>query len=168
MKVLGIDPGTLILGWGLIELDNNQKVVHVKRGCISGPKKGTLFERLHAINVELGHLIQQEKPQVASIEKIFLGKNVDSAFKLGHVRGICAAQCIAGGAEIKEYAARTVKKQVTGSGSASKEMVKTFLYQQLGLRDQGLPMDASDALALAFCHVLHHSVNRKQRGMEMR
>ncbi len=167
MKILGIDPGTLNLGWGLIELDNNQKVIQVKRGCISVPAKDSLFKRLHRLNFELSTLVQEEKPQVAAIEKIFLGKNVDSAFKLGHVRGVCAAQCIAGGAEIVEYAARTVKKQVTGSGAASKELVRTFLYQQLGLRDQGLPMDASDALALAFCHVLHHSVWRKQRGLEI-
>lgn len=167
MRILGVDPGTLNLGWGLIELDKSHKIVDVKLGCLSVSAKDSLFKRLHGLNVQLGYLIEQEKPQVAAIEKIFLGKNVDSAFKLGHIRGICAAQCVAGGAEIVEYAARTVKKQVTGSGAASKEIVKTFLYQQLGLREQGLPLDASDALALAFCHVLHHSVRRKQRGMEL-
>ena len=117
----------------------------------------------------LQELISKHQPEVAVIEKIFLGKNVDSAFKLGHIRGICAVECQKVGAKIVEITPRTVKKQITGSGSAEKELVRNFLYRQLGIKeDTSKTLDASDALALAFCHILQDSISLKVRGMERR
>lgn len=167
MKVFGIDPGTLQLGWGMIEIDDSKKLLRVEHGCLVAPAKLDFITRIGILGEGLQELMRQFSPDVAVIEKIFLGKNVDSAFKLGHVRGICAVECQRQGARVFEYAARTVKKQITGSGSAEKTLVRNFLYRQLNINsaeDKGL--DATDALALAFCHILQDSVNNKLKNLE--
>ena len=167
MKVLGIDPGTLNLGWGFIHWEGHP--LEVSHGCLKAPQSSSFFERLHRLSVGLEKLIAELQPDVVAIEKIFLGKNVDSAFKLGHIRGICAAHCQAAGASVAEYAARSVKKQITGSGQADKQIVMTFVTQQLNLKQRPQTLDASDALALAFCHILQDSVNLKhKRGLGIR
>ena len=165
MKVLGIDPGTLNLGWGFIESGKNNKWQCVAHDSLHASSKIPFYERLHVLDQGLSKVLELYKPEVAVIEKIFLGKSVDSAFKLGHIRGVCAARCHAYGVEVVEYGARTVKKQITGSGSAEKEVVRQFLYQQLGLREAGKTLDATDALALAFCHFLQDSVATKHKGV---
>ena len=167
MKVFGIDPGTLQLGWGMIEIDDSKKLLRVEHGCLSAPAKMGFISRIGLLGEGIQALMQQFEPDVAVIEKIFLGKNVDSAFKLGHIRGICAVECQKQGAQVVEYSARTVKKQITGSGSAEKFLVRNLLYRQLNIKvteDKGL--DASDALALAFCHILQDSVSHKLKNME--
>ena len=168
MKVLGIDPGTLNLGWGFIETDQNGKSQFVEHDTLVVSSKLPFYERLHALDGMLEELLKTKAPDVAVIENIFLGKSVDAAFKLGHIRGICAARCQAVGAKVVEYSPRTVKMHITGSGKAEKEVVRQFLYQQLGMRNTGKSLDASDALALAFCHVLQDSVRAKHRGMRVR
>ena len=164
MKVLGIDPGTLNLGWGFIESENQTKWRKIEHDTVHVSSKLPFYERLYLLGESLDKVVQDFQPDVAVIENIFLGKSVDSAFKLGHIRGICAARCSAVGAQIVEYSPRTVKLQVTGSGKAEKTVVRQFLYRQLGLKDSGKSLDASDALALAFCHILQDSVSRKRRG----
>ncbi len=161
MRVLGIDPGSLNLGWGFIETQNDQRVTQVQHGCLKANPRHDFLQRLPFLAQELDLIIRELKPEVTVIEKIFLGKNVDSAFKLGHVRGVCAVQCQKEGSVVVEYTARAVKKQITGSGSAEKTLVQNFLYRQLNIADPFKSEDASDALALAFCHVLLDSVNKK-------
>ncbi len=168
MKVLGIDPGTLNLGWGFIESKNGKTWQQVDHGSLHVPQKMPFYERLQALDEGLSEIIKRFAPDFAVIEKIFLGKSVDSAFKLGHIRGVCAARCQALGAEIVEYSPRTVKMQITGSGSADKTVVRQFLYQQLSLKNGSHSLDATDALALAFCHFLHDSVRTKHKGMQLR
>lgn len=169
MKILGIDPGTLHLGWGIIETNSSGAVVRVDHGCLSAPAKMNFIERIGVLGELVQELISREQPDTAVIEKIFLGKNVDSAFKLGHIRGVCAVECQKQRAKIVEYSPRTVKKQITGSGSAEKALVRNFLYRQLGIKeDPKKTLDASDALALAFCHIMQDSVTLKVRGMEKR
>ena len=168
MRVLGIDPGSLNLGWGFIETDRNLKWQRVEHDSFHVSSKLSFFERLQSLDESLSRLVADLQPDVAVIEKIFLGKNVDSAFKLGHIRGICAARCSAMGARIVEYTPRTVKKHITGSGSADKSVVQRFLYQQLRQSGEGKSLDASDALALAFCHIMQDSISLKVRGMERR
>lgn len=165
MKVLGIDPGTFNLGWGFIETNKKGEIISVDHGCLSVPAKTEFFERLLLLKEALAHVIGQCHPDVTVIEKIFLGKSVDSAFKLGHIRGICAVQCQAVGAQIVEYTPRTVKKQITGSGSAEKHVVQNFIQQQLPLIKKVETWDASDALALAFCHILQDSVGQKFKNL---
>jgi crossover junction endodeoxyribonuclease RuvC len=157
MRILGIDPGTLNLGWGFIQSTSHNKWTSVRHDSFHVSGKVPFYERLHILNEALENLLLELEPDVAVIEKIFLGKSVDSAFKLGHIRGICAAQCSRVGAQVVEYSPRTVKMQITGSGGADKAIVRSFLYNQLGVKDQGHSLDATDALALAFCHFLRDS-----------
>lgn len=161
MKVLGIDPGTLNLGWGYIETDSANNIVRIDHECLSVSAKTPFLTRLHHLDTALELIIEKFQPEVTVIEKIFLGKNVDSAFKLGHIRGVCVVKCQLRGSSIVEYSPTTVKKQVTGAGNADKILVKNLLYRQLGLAENGKALDASDALALAFCHIV-------QNGMQQR
>ncbi|MBX3041995.1 MAG: crossover junction endodeoxyribonuclease RuvC, partial [Bdellovibrionaceae bacterium] len=108
--------------------------------------------RLSQLSTSIQELLEKHRPQHVVLEKIFLGKNADSAFKLGHARGVLMSQAALSGAEISEYAARQVKKGVTGSGAASKEDVQAVVQNLLGL-SQIQRIDASDALALACYHV---------------
>lgn len=160
MKVLGIDPGTRNLGWGLIEVRAGNKITCLDYGCLAVSGKTGFVERLSLLDKGLSLLVRQHKPHVAAIEKIFLGKNVDSAFKLGHIRGICAVQCQSVGAKVFEYTPRTVKKQITGSGSAEKQLVQNFVERHLSLSGKIESEDASDALALALCHILQSETQR--------
>ncbi len=168
MKVLGIDPGTLNLGWGFIESKDGKSWQQVEHGSLHVPQKMPFYERLHVLDEGLAEIFKTYSPDAAVIEKIFLGKSVDSAFKLGHIRGVCAARCGRHGVEVVEYGPRTVKMQITGSGGADKAVVRQFLYQQLGLKKTNKSLDATDALALAFCHFLHNSIRSKHKGMRLR
>ena len=141
---------------------------YVEHGVISAPPQLDFVARLKIISLEISEIVKRFSPSVTVVEKIFLGKNADSAFKLGHIRGICLFEALKANSEIVEYAARSIKKGVTGSGAATKEQVQMMLYASLGLKLQpmtglkslpagaastkALKLDASDALALAFYH----------------
>ncbi|MEM7646010.1 MAG: crossover junction endodeoxyribonuclease RuvC [Pseudomonadota bacterium] len=166
MKIVGIDPGSVHLGWGFIETqEGGSDIIRVDAGVLKAPAKLPFYERITRLGALLSERLQELDPDCAVIEKIFLGKSVDSAFKLGHIRGVCVAECLRQGAVVTEYAARKVKKQITGQGNAEKALVQSLLFRQLGLRVQAQSFDASDALALAFCHVLLDSVETKNRRM---
>lgn len=157
MKViLGIDPGSHHTGFGVVESDGD-RIRHLAHGVISAPASMGFHERLHRIARELVTVFANYQPQVTVVERIFLGRNADSAFKLGHVRGVCLFTASQAESEIVEYAARSVKKGITGNGGATKEQVQMILFASLGLRGAA-PVDASDALALAYFHA---------RGMEV-
>lgn len=165
MKVLGIDPGTLNMGWGFIESDKKGNIVKVASGTLVVPSRVPFLERLSTLQSALSEILTEHQPDWAVIEQIFLGKNVDSAFKLGHIRGICAVECQSVGAQVVEYGARTVKKQITGSGQADKQVVQNFVRQHLQLKKAFRTLDESDALALALCHVLQGRNRIIQQGM---
>ncbi len=153
MIILGIDPGSQVTGFGLIRVDQGAAgVSHLSHGVISPPSSLEFHDRLAIIAREIEALIERTQPDIVVVERIFLGKNTDSAFKLGHVRGVAIASAIRAGCKFVEYAARAVKKGVTGSGAASKEQVQLILFAALGLRGTKVKFDASDALALAFYH----------------
>ncbi len=122
---------------------------------ISAPSSLGFLARIEILGREIARLVERVEPQITVVEKIFLGKNADSAFKLGHIRGVCLIEALKIKSEVVEYAARSVKKGVTGNGASSKEQVQTMLYAVLGLKmsdHDKLKIDASDALALAFYH----------------
>lgn len=108
-------------------------------------------ERIGVIACEFENLLAKIRPDVTVIEKVFLGRNADSAFKLGHARGVALAAAIKSGSEVVEYATRKVKQGITGNGGASKEQVQVVLFSALGIRGRA-QFDASDALALAYYH----------------
>ena len=152
MIVLGIDPGLLQTGFGLIKVGSNKNQV-IDYGTISPNSKDKLALRLFAIYNDLISIIDQYKPSIMAIEEVFYGKNVKSALLLGHARGvsmICAAKY---NIPVFEYSARKVKQSITGNGNAHKSQVKFMIMKELNLKQFNAPIDASDALAIALCHI---------------
>lgn len=151
LKILGIDPGSRITGYALLEIQSG-KVVYLESGILDLIRTETLFtHRLRLLGENLENLLRRFKPHHVAIEKIFLGKNADSAFKLGHARGVVLYEALCAGAHIFEYSTREVKKGITGRGSAEKEEVQAVLKSFLKL-PQLRSLDESDALALAYYH----------------
>lgn len=160
--ILGVDPGSRITGFGLVRLDRGH-IEHVSHGVIVMDAKGAFPDRMMELGSSFRELMQKYRPQEVSIEKIFLGKNADSAFKLGHARGVAMYEAVNGGARVYEYATRLVKKGVTGDGGASKEQVQAVLKAILGLQKIDR-LDASDALAMA----CHHAFERQKQSVTRR
>lgn len=145
--ILGIDPGSRITGFGVVQVSDG-KIQHVNHGVILLQKASTFAHRLLELGLALQEIIAKYKPDQVSVEKIFLGKNPDSAFKLGHARGVVIYEAMRAQVEVHEYATRVVKQGVTGSGGASKEEVQIVVARLLNLKAIAR-LDASDALAMA-------------------
>jgi crossover junction endodeoxyribonuclease RuvC len=159
--ILGIDPGSSHTGFGILRVSGD-RIEHLEHGVCSPPSSLSFARRLHHIASSLDQLFKRVKPDVTVVERIFLGKNADSAFKLGHVRGVCILAAVHSGASVFEYAARSVKKGITGNGASSKEQVQMILFASLGLRGVA-QIDASDALALAYYHARNMDVQEAMR-----
>ncbi|MGE0762005.1 MAG: crossover junction endodeoxyribonuclease RuvC [Bdellovibrionales bacterium] len=153
MTVIGLDPGSRFTGFGVIQSDGCDWR-HLEHGVVVIPEKLPFAARLNFLAQELRPLWGRHPKATTVVEKIFLGKNADSAFKLGHARGVCMMLAAENGGEVVEYAARQVKKVVTGNGSASKEHVQMVINQWLRIQVD-MRADASDALAMALCHAQH-------------
>lgn len=150
MIILGIDPGSRFLGFGVLLFENNI-LTPIEYGVLKFNVNEDLTNRLLEIGDGVRELFQDHKPDHVSIEKIFLGKNVDSAFKLGHARGVVIYEALKAQAEVFEYATRLVKKGITGNGSAEKDNVRVVIQNILKIPPVK-SLDASDALALACFH----------------
>lgn len=148
--ILGVDPGSRITGFGLIRVGRGGQLEHVAHGVIMMDTDAGFPERMMQLGSAFREIMEKYQPTQVSIEKIFLGKNADSAFKLGHARGVVMYEAVRSGAQVFEYATRLVKKGVTGDGGASKEQVQAVLKAILRLPKIDR-LDASDALAMA-CH----------------
>ena len=149
MIILGIDPGSRITGFGVIEV--NRKTCHyVGSGCIRIQAE-TVAERLLEVFEGVQEVVARYQPATAAIEKIFMYRGVDSALKLGQARGVAIVAMAAQKLEVSEYSARQVKQAVVGYGAADKTQVQQMVKTLLKL--QGIPQaDAADALAIALCH----------------
>ena len=161
--IFGIDPGTIKAGFAVITLDGSE-ITFKTCGTILMDAKAPLAKRLEKLGSELQKLFQIHKPHVTAVERVFLARNVDSAFKLGHARGVCFYEASRSGSKLVEYAAREVKKGITGSGSAEKEQVQLLLRNLMNLGDKNKELDsldASDALALAYYHALQIQTQEK-------
>jgi len=162
--ILGIDPGSHITGFGVLRTQNSQKqrgsfnVEHVSHGVIMLPKNADLATRLAELSLGMEQILKKYKPQHVVIEKIFLGRNPDSAFKLGHARGVIMSLAARDGATVHEYATRVVKKGIAGNGSADKLQVQLMVQRILKL-PKIEKIDASDALALALYYAQCVNVN---------
>lgn len=166
MIIIGIDPGTQLLGFGVLE-KTPKGTRFLDKGTLRCGKHETFHQRLFSMAEQVGPLFEKWKPHSCVIEKIFLGRNVDSAFKLGHIRGICMHEAMRSGAQFFEYTPRSVKQGITGSGAASKEQVQMLLYSHLGIPTAKViskDLDASDALALAFYHSMRMDLARRFHG----
>ncbi len=151
-KVLGLDPGTIRMGFAVIGLEKEQLILQ-DLGVIEGGKTENYVDRLLVIGGKLEQLYQKYSPSETAVEKVFFGKNADSAFKLGQIFGICSYQASRYHSQFFSYATRFVKQSVTGMGGADKQTVKNFISNWFSLPDLEIPLDATDALAVALCHV---------------
>jgi crossover junction endodeoxyribonuclease RuvC len=150
--ILGVDPGSRRCGFGLLSCQRD-RVEHVDHGVIVLNEKWPLAERLVRLQAELSGLYARFPITSTVVEKVFFGKNADSAFVLGHARGVCLLVSAQHQVPIAEYAARYVKKCVTGSGAASKDHVQMVVFNLLRVRaPEAVAYDASDALSLALTH----------------
>jgi crossover junction endodeoxyribonuclease RuvC len=152
--VVGIDPGTLVTGYGVIA-GRDGRVKFVACGAIRTRAADPLALRLLAIHRELLALFRRHRPDECAVESAFYGKNAQSALKLGHARGVALLAAVQEGIPTMEYAPRAVKKAVVGNGAASKQQVQYMVRSLLQIAPQAMRHDASDALAIALCHLQH-------------
>lgn len=149
--IIGIDPGTLVMGYGII-LCRGQKMQLLEVAVLKIAATKDHYERLQLIYQKIKSLIDDYKPQEFAIEAPFFGKNVQSMLKLGRAQGVAIAAAMAYGIPVTEYAPRKIKQAVTGKGSASKEQVGKMLQQIFPKYEIPTILDATDALAVAVCH----------------
>jgi crossover junction endodeoxyribonuclease RuvC len=154
MIIVGIDPGTAITGFGVIEARNNA-VALVDWGVITTRAAAPLHERLLAIYDGIEGTIAKYKPERVAIEQAFYAKNVHTTLLLGHARGVLMLAAAKAGAGIAEYSPRSIKKAITGNGGAEKTQVEYMIRMILCLGTEAKPSDAFDALGVAVCDFYH-------------
>jgi crossover junction endodeoxyribonuclease RuvC len=163
MRVLGIDCGGEYTGYGVVEMHSTGRLVCLTCGAIKLSLREPLARRLSRIYDELGVLITAHRPDEVAIEGIFYALNVKSALKLGQVRGVAMLAAASAGLEVAEYSPLTIKSSVVGYGRAEKQQVQHMVTRLLGLAEPPEPMDASDALAIAICHLHTAGTLERQR-----
>lgn len=150
MRILGIDPGSIVTGYGVVERDGS-RVIHVAHGTLRPPRGAELPARLGCLHALLEEIFSLHRPEVAVVERIFAGASARSALVLGHARGVALAIAARAGVPVHEYAPAELKRAVVGTGSADKRQVQLMVRRLLGLGR--IPAtDAADALAAAICH----------------
>jgi len=150
-RLLGVDPGTTLLGFAIIEIDGT-KLRMLEMGVIHLSKLPSHEERLQRIFERITQVISIHKPREMAIEAPFYGKNAQSMLKLGRAQGVAIAAAMTSGVSIQEYAPRKIKQSITGNGNASKEQVAAMLEQELKIDLSDQLLDATDALGAALCH----------------
>ncbi len=155
--ILGIDPGTTIMGYGLIQVDNKEPSI-VALGIIDLRKYSDHYLKLKHIFERVTSLIDQYHPDELAIEAPFYGKNVQSMLKLGRAQGVAIAAALSRSVPIFEYAPRKIKMSITGRGNASKEQVAMLLKNILKIKELPSNLDATDGLAAAMCHFYQANV----------
>ena len=157
MRVLGIDPGSETLGWGVVD-GSGTKYSLIAFGTVKSNPKQAFSKRLLNIYNGVAEVIAEHSPDVLSVEDTFYAVNVGVALKLGQVRGIMLLLAEQRGIDIAEYAPRLIKQTVVGYGNADKNQVGQMVKILLKLREVPTPHDAADALAIAICHFHHAGV----------
>ena len=155
MRVLGIDPGIAITGYGVIE-DKGDQISLLACGVITTEAGLALSVRLLDVFHDLTELLAEWQPDCAAVEELFFSKNVRTALSVGHARGVALLSLASAGIPVSEYKPAEVKEAVTGYGAAPKQQVQLMVQQLLGLPEIPRPDDAADAVAVAICH-LHSS-----------
>lgn len=163
--IMGIDPGTRVMGYGVLGITGHKPEV-VVLGVIKLDRFESHYMRLHRIYERIGSLAAQYLPDEVALEAPFFGKNVQSMLKLGRAQGVAMAACLARDIPIAEYAPRLIKMAVTGNGQASKEQVANMLRHLLHMTDEQMPtlLDATDALAVALTHFYETSKPTVPKG----
>jgi len=152
MRILGVDPGSLFTGWGLVGGSLDQPVL-LDSGEIRLPSSQPLPTRLHLLTVEFTKLVGSLEPTGAAVEMAFHGANARSALQLAHARGVLLAVLAGAGVPVAEYTPATIKKSITGNGRAEKAQVQGMVERLVRSDLPGRGLDRSDALAVALCHM---------------
>ncbi|MBK8300111.1 MAG: crossover junction endodeoxyribonuclease RuvC [Chitinophagaceae bacterium] len=164
--ILGIDPGTIVMGYGLITIHNN-KVSLLEMGVLKPGKVKDGYKKLQLIFNTVSGLITKYQPTDFAIEAPFFGKNVQSMLKLGRAQGVAIAAAMRHGLEVTEYSPKKVKQSITGNGNADKEQVMKMLQTLLSFSESPKHYDATDALAVAMCHYFQSNsiLNKAGKGL---
>jgi crossover junction endodeoxyribonuclease RuvC len=154
MKILGIDPGLAIIGFGVVDMERRDPV-HIRHGTIRTPANTPLPSRLLTIYEDFTELLETFKPDALAIEQLYFQKNVNTALPVAHSRGVMLMAAQRRGLPVTEYSPQQVKMAVTGYGAAEKAQVMEMTRTLLRLKTLPKPDDAADALAIAICHCYH-------------
>jgi crossover junction endodeoxyribonuclease RuvC len=160
MLTLGIDPGTAILGWGLVE-ENDDGLKLLSYGCVKTSSKMTASQRLGMLHSELKSIIKKYKPNHLAVEKLFFGANAKTAISVGQARGVVLLVAAEEALPVAEYTPLQVKIAATGYGRADKNQMQQMVKTLLRLTEIPKPDDAADALAVAICHLNSYKVESK-------
>lgn len=152
MRILGVDPGTVTMGYGIIEAKDDEVTV-VDYSALTAPQRSPIGERLNYLHQRLLEVIAQYQPDAVAIEQPFMAKNVKSALAIGMAQAVAILAAASKGIPIYEYTPAAVKQRVANYGGSSKEQVQEMVKLQLGLAEVPQPNDAADALAVALCHL---------------
>ena len=162
--ILGIDPGTLLMGYGLICVHGEQLSL-LEMGILKLSGRNNNHERLQTIHGKVQELLRKHRPSQFAIEAPFFGKNVQSMLKLGRAQGVAIAAAMNEGIPVTEYSPRKIKQSITGNGNADKEQVWKMLQHIMTISETSLKyFDASDALAVAVCHHFQDNPRLKSNG----
>ncbi|RMF67785.1 MAG: crossover junction endodeoxyribonuclease RuvC [Calditrichaeota bacterium] len=159
MRILGVDPGTVVTGFGVLEKSSGGYCA-IEIGCLKLSSRESFPRRLKKIYDELCRVIIETHPDEFAIETLFYAENAKVAIKMGHARGVAMLAAANHNLPTSEYSPREVKQAVVGNGAASKVQVQRMIQQILGLDAPPEPLDASDALAVALCH-MHRVESRR-------
>jgi len=162
MIVLGIDPGISCTGYGVLEKKNG-RIYLIEFGVVKTTAKDPMAKRLQTLYDGICEVIASLHPHEFAIETVFVGKNIQSALKLGHARGVAILAAGTAGLNVSEYAPREIKQSITGTGSASKEQVQYMVKSILNLKQIPKPNDAADAVAIALSHLQRINFRNKLR-----
>ncbi len=158
MRILGVDPGTVNLGFSVVDGEEEMRVVDC--GVVNVSSRVPMERRLSALYERLGQIITEHRPSEAAIEDPFIGHNVRSAFAIGRAQAIAILAAANQGLSIYYYSPATIKQQITGYGQSDKRQIQEMVRVQLGLSELPQPSDVADALAIAICHIQHSRLNR--------
>ena len=150
--ILGIDPGTNLLGFGVVHIDSSSNPHYIDMGVLDLRRMDSPYAKLACINEKVGALCDLHHPDEMAIESPFYGKNAQVIFKLGRAQGAAMVAAATRGINVTEYAPRKAKMAICGNGAASKEQVAMIVQKTLGIDIEEKYLDATDALALAMCH----------------
>jgi crossover junction endodeoxyribonuclease RuvC len=162
--ILGIDPGTLMMGYGIIEVHSNSNIVLKEMNVLKLSGKKNNHERLQLIHQKIRLLIERHQPHEFAIEAPFFGKNVQSMLKLGRAQGVAIAAAMSANISVTEYSPKKVKQSITGNGNADKDQVWKMLQRILLIDERPKHYDATDALAVAICHHFQSNAINKANG----
>lgn len=169
--ILGVDPGTLVMGFGLVNV-HGKTLSLIDMGVLKLSARKDAYERLKIIHQTLKELIEKHRPDCLAVEAPFFGKNVQSMLKLGRAQGVAIATAMSLGLDVCEYSPRKIKQAITGNGNADKEQVWKMLQRILFIPTKPALYDATDAVAVALCHYYETQSGipavsgKKQKGWE--